>query len=104
MAPRSPEGLSGFDETTMLPSETFKAAEMLAHWSRYDTGAARDRFNMDLDELIVILSAAHTVGHSKVHKSSPTSLGMSSSRLPLSLSFARQASTALSCGSLAIEQ
>jgi hypothetical protein len=59
----------------MLPSETFDAMEMQFHWARYNMTEAQKAFGLGHAETIVTLSGAHTVGHSKAHKSSPTSLG-----------------------------
>lgn len=65
----------GYDDTNMLPSETFDAGKMMTHWARYDMTEAQQVFGLKHAETIVTLSGAHTVGHSQVHKSSPTSLG-----------------------------
>jgi hypothetical protein len=48
---------------------------MQAHWARYDFMKAQRVFGLKHAETIVTLSGAHTVGHSQVHKESPTSLG-----------------------------
>jgi hypothetical protein len=66
---------NGYDDTNMLPSETFDATEMMFHWARYNMTQAQKEFGLGHAETIVTLSGAHTVGHSKAHKSSPTSLG-----------------------------
>jgi hypothetical protein len=49
--------------------------EMQQHWARYDFMPAQQMLGLKHAETIVTLSGAHTVGHSKVHKKSPTSLG-----------------------------
>jgi hypothetical protein len=66
---------NGYDDTNMLPSETMDATAMMKHWARYNMTQAQNAFNLRHAETIVTLSGAHTVGHSKAHKSSPTSLG-----------------------------
>jgi hypothetical protein len=45
------------------------------HWARYNMTQAQKAFDLTHAETIVTLSGAHTVGHSKAHKASPTSLG-----------------------------
>jgi hypothetical protein len=70
-----PDTMNGYDDTTMLPSETFDSMEMMFHWARYNMTEAQKVFGLTHAETIVTLSGAHTVGHSEVHKSSPTSLG-----------------------------
>jgi hypothetical protein len=66
---------NGYDDTNMLPSEVFTASEMMFHWARYNMTQAQKAFDLTHAETIVTLSGAHTVGHSKAHKASPTSLG-----------------------------
>ncbi|KAG5191939.1 hypothetical protein JKP88DRAFT_261823 [Tribonema minus] len=66
-----------YDDMSLLPSEASDVAALEAQFAKYAFyDIAMAAFNQSPYKLIATLSGAHTVGRSRVHDESPTSLGI----------------------------